>query len=139
MDVIRAIDDGNDAAVAKDFSGVELRGGAGSVDDVLLEPIPWTAERRTDAKAQAELRHLLGVVSRESLALGMPMPAHPIARHNLLRAAMLGVRPCAAIFDRDETIVVDVPFNGDPDRVEAAPTRAPYSINFVLPDCLWRS
>jgi D-glycero-D-manno-heptose 1,7-bisphosphate phosphatase len=24
-------------------------------------------------------------------------------------------------FDRDETIVVDVPFNGDPDRVEPAP------------------
>jgi D-glycero-D-manno-heptose 1,7-bisphosphate phosphatase len=28
---------------------------------------------------------------------------------------------CAVIFDRDETIVVDVPFNGDPDRVEPAP------------------
>jgi D-glycero-D-manno-heptose 1,7-bisphosphate phosphatase len=25
------------------------------------------------------------------------------------------------LFDRDETIVVDVPFNGDPDRVEPAP------------------
>lgn len=25
------------------------------------------------------------------------------------------------LFDRDETIVLDVPFNGDPDRVEAAP------------------
>lgn len=25
------------------------------------------------------------------------------------------------LFDRDETIVVDVPFNGDPTRVEAAP------------------
>jgi D-glycero-D-manno-heptose 1,7-bisphosphate phosphatase len=31
------------------------------------------------------------------------------------------MRPCAILFDRDETIVVDVPFNGDPDRVEAAP------------------
>jgi D-glycero-D-manno-heptose 1,7-bisphosphate phosphatase len=30
-------------------------------------------------------------------------------------------RPCAVLFDRDETIVVDVPFNGDPDRVEPAP------------------
>ncbi len=29
-------------------------------------------------------------------------------------------RPCAVLFDRDETIVVDVPFNGDPDRVEPA-------------------
>lgn len=27
----------------------------------------------------------------------------------------------AVLFDRDETIVVDVPFNGDPDRVEPAP------------------
>lgn len=25
------------------------------------------------------------------------------------------------LFDRDETLVVDVPFNGDPDRVEPAP------------------
>lgn len=30
-------------------------------------------------------------------------------------------RPCAVLFDRDETIVVDVPFNGDPDRIEPAP------------------
>ena len=30
-------------------------------------------------------------------------------------------RPCAVLFDRDETIVVDVPFNGDPDRVEPVP------------------
>ncbi|HEX3672120.1 MAG TPA: HAD family hydrolase [Candidatus Cybelea sp.] len=30
-------------------------------------------------------------------------------------------RPCAVLFDRDETIVVDVPFNGDPERVEPAP------------------
>jgi D-glycero-D-manno-heptose 1,7-bisphosphate phosphatase len=28
---------------------------------------------------------------------------------------------CAVLFDRDETIVLDVPFNGDPDRVEPAP------------------
>src|SRR5579871_4524183 len=27
----------------------------------------------------------------------------------------------AVLFDRDETLVVDVPFNGDPDRVEPAP------------------
>ncbi|HEY2473327.1 MAG TPA: HAD family hydrolase [Candidatus Cybelea sp.] len=30
-------------------------------------------------------------------------------------------RVCAVLFDRDETIVVDVPFNGDPQRVEPAP------------------
>ncbi|HEX3458771.1 MAG TPA: HAD family hydrolase [Candidatus Baltobacteraceae bacterium] len=30
-------------------------------------------------------------------------------------------RPCAVLFDRDETIVVDVPFNGDPNKVEPAP------------------
>ncbi len=34
---------------------------------------------------------------------------------------MTGSRPCAVVFDRDETIVVDVPYNGDPDRVEPAP------------------
>jgi histidinol-phosphate phosphatase family protein len=31
------------------------------------------------------------------------------------------MKPCAVLFDRDETIVVDVPFNGDPQRVEPAP------------------
>ncbi len=31
------------------------------------------------------------------------------------------MKPCAVFFDRDETIVVDVPFNGDPERVEPAP------------------
>ena len=28
---------------------------------------------------------------------------------------------CAVLFDRDETIVVDEPFNGDPDKVVPAP------------------
>jgi D-glycero-D-manno-heptose 1,7-bisphosphate phosphatase len=31
------------------------------------------------------------------------------------------VKVCAVLFDRDETIVVDVPFNGDPDKVIPAP------------------
>ncbi len=31
------------------------------------------------------------------------------------------MRTCAVLFDRDETIVVDVPFNGDPAKVVAAP------------------
>jgi D-glycero-D-manno-heptose 1,7-bisphosphate phosphatase len=31
------------------------------------------------------------------------------------------MKPCAVLFDRDETLVVDVPFNGDPERVEPAP------------------
>ena len=31
------------------------------------------------------------------------------------------MRPCAVLFDRDETIVADVPFNGDPARVRPAP------------------
>jgi histidinol-phosphate phosphatase family protein len=31
------------------------------------------------------------------------------------------MRPCAVLFDRDETIVVDVPFNGDPSKVQPAP------------------
>jgi D-glycero-D-manno-heptose 1,7-bisphosphate phosphatase len=37
------------------------------------------------------------------------------------RPTGLGVKPCAVLFDRDETIVVDVPFNGDPDLVKPAP------------------
>jgi D-glycero-D-manno-heptose 1,7-bisphosphate phosphatase len=31
------------------------------------------------------------------------------------------VKPCAVIFDRDGTIVVDVPYNGDPDAVAPMP------------------
>jgi histidinol-phosphate phosphatase family protein len=31
------------------------------------------------------------------------------------------LKPCAVLFDRDETIVVDVPFNGDPSRVQPVP------------------
>jgi D-glycero-D-manno-heptose 1,7-bisphosphate phosphatase len=30
-------------------------------------------------------------------------------------------KPCAVLFDRDETIVVDEPFNGDPAKVVPAP------------------
>lgn len=31
------------------------------------------------------------------------------------------MKPCAVIFDRDGTIVVDVPYNGDPKAVQPAP------------------
>jgi D-glycero-D-manno-heptose 1,7-bisphosphate phosphatase len=31
------------------------------------------------------------------------------------------VKPCGVIFDRDGTIVIDVPYNGDPDAVEPMP------------------
>ena len=31
------------------------------------------------------------------------------------------MKVCAVLFDRDETIVADVPFNGDPERVRPAP------------------
>jgi histidinol-phosphate phosphatase family protein len=31
------------------------------------------------------------------------------------------VKPCAVIFDRDGTIVFDVPYNGDPDAVQPVP------------------
>src|SRR5579875_1882575 len=37
------------------------------------------------------------------------------------RASPKPPRICAVLFDRDETIVLDVPFNGDPDRVQPAP------------------
>jgi histidinol-phosphate phosphatase family protein len=33
-------------------------------------------------------------------------------------------RPCAVLFDRDGTLVVDVPYNGDPARVAPAPGAA---------------
>lgn len=32
--------------------------------------------------------------------------------------------PSAVLFDRDATLIVDVPYNGDPDRVELMPTAA---------------
>ena len=33
--------------------------------------------------------------------------------------------PAAVLFDRDGTLIRDVPYNGDPDRVEPMPGRRP--------------
>ncbi len=45
------------------------------------------------------------------------------APHGVLRTgASVAGRPAAVLFDRDGTLVVDVPYNGDPDRVELVPT-----------------
>lgn len=43
------------------------------------------------------------------------MPGAPI------NSAAVAGRPAAVLFDRDGTLVVDVPYNGDPDRVESMP------------------
>ncbi|CAA9513946.1 MAG: hypothetical protein AVDCRST_MAG69-2649, partial [uncultured Solirubrobacteraceae bacterium] len=56
----------------------------------------------------ATLRHRLADMAR--------------APHGLLRAGGEAGRPAAVLFDRDGTLVVDVPYNGDPDRVELVPT-----------------
>jgi HAD superfamily hydrolase (TIGR01662 family) len=45
-----------------------------------------------------------------------------LTRRRRLRAA---ARPAAVLFDRDGTLVVDVPYNGDPDRVEPMPAARP--------------
>lgn len=37
------------------------------------------------------------------------------------RDLSVSVRPAAVLFDRDETLVIDVPFNGDPSKVRPAP------------------
>lgn len=34
-------------------------------------------------------------------------------------------RPLAVLFDRDDTLIADVPYNGDPDRVEPTPASRP--------------
>ena len=45
------------------------------------------------------------------------------APHGLLRnGGERAGRPAAVLFDRDGTLVVDVPYNGDPDRVQPVPT-----------------
>ncbi len=38
-----------------------------------------------------------------------------------MRAGTASARPAAVLFDRDGTLVVDVPYNGDPARVELVP------------------
>ncbi|MBV8490521.1 MAG: HAD family hydrolase [Candidatus Eremiobacteraeota bacterium] len=48
---------------------------------------------------------------------GRKIPRVPRKRRRSLRVDLIR----AVLFDRDETLVVDVPFNGDPERVEAAP------------------
>jgi histidinol-phosphate phosphatase family protein len=47
------------------------------------------------------------------------LAAVPRARRDLARAPR--PRPEAILFDRDGTLVVDVPYNGDPERVEPMP------------------
>jgi histidinol-phosphate phosphatase family protein len=43
--------------------------------------------------------------------------------HGELRARRRGTgRPAAVLFDRDGTLVVDVPYNGDPERVQPVPS-----------------
>lgn len=37
------------------------------------------------------------------------------------RAAAEGAPPAAVLFDRDDTLIVDVPYNGDPERVRLMP------------------
>jgi D-glycero-D-manno-heptose 1,7-bisphosphate phosphatase len=49
----------------------------------------------------------------------VPHPAAPLSRGGLLQQ-----RPLAVLFDRDGTLVVDVPYNGDPERVRPAPGAA---------------
>lgn len=41
--------------------------------------------------------------------------SHPARTFTLPRN---NLKPCAVLLDRDETIIVDVPFNDDPDKVE---------------------
>src|SRR4051812_29069240 len=43
----------------------------------------------------------------------------------LRRRLRTGARPAAVLFDRDGTLVVDVPYNGDPDRGEPMPAARP--------------
>ena len=38
-----------------------------------------------------------------------------------MRAGTASARPAAVLFDRDGTLVVDVPYNGDPDLVQPVP------------------
>jgi HAD superfamily hydrolase (TIGR01662 family) len=52
---------------------------------------------------------------RRRLASGGPVPQASVA------GAAPGARPQAVLFDRDGTLVLDVPYNGDPARVEAVP------------------
>ena len=54
----------------------------------------------------------------------LPARLHDRARAPLgeLAAPVSPGAPDAVLFDRDGTLVVDVPYNGDPDRVELVPT-----------------
>jgi histidinol-phosphate phosphatase family protein len=59
------------------------------------------------------------------LATSVPLPALAVAHHlrgrATLRRRLAPRRPRAVLFDRDGTLVVDVPYNGDPDLVEPMP------------------
>ncbi len=67
---------------------------------------------RQPRRAGARRAAIAGLLHAARVVAGAPRSAgpRPIVR-----------RPCAVLFDRDETIVVDVPFNGDPERVAPVP------------------
>ena len=56
-------------------------------------------------------------------ATGWSLWGHVTVRRRLARPGP-GARPDAVLFDRDGTLVVDVPYNGDPARVEPVPGAA---------------
>jgi hypothetical protein len=57
---IRAVEGGNADAIATALNTLEFWGGAGSIDDLTLTEIPWTAVFRSDPVDQPRLRTLLG-------------------------------------------------------------------------------
>ncbi len=64
------------------------------------------------------------VATMVSTSAAMPFAAGGwwlLGRWRARGARPLSVPPAAVLFDRDGTLVVDVPYNGDPDRVELVP------------------
>ncbi len=65
----------------------------------------------------------LATMAATSAAIPFAAVAHRIAGERRARR-LTGAKPrvpAAVLLDRDGTLIVDVPFNGDPDRVEAMP------------------
>jgi histidinol-phosphate phosphatase family protein len=57
-------------------------------------------------------------------ATGWWLWGHATLRRRLAAPAPRAAAPAAVLFDRDGTLVVDVPYNGDPQRVEPVPGAA---------------
>jgi hypothetical protein len=81
---IDSIDNRDDTALLSTLNSLSIWGGAGSILDLILFEIPWTAEWRPDAADNKRLRGLLLELLREMESLEIAKPGVTTRGHDWL-------------------------------------------------------